>query len=786
VSIIAMLYRGWGILCLMIPAFLLFLWNRVEIIEGAEFVIYSITELFSRWLPLIVLFPESHKYTDEPVVFLAAAGIVLILLLSYAICLRRSVLYTILFTAPFIFLTFVITDLQSETIYLVGIAAVYLTLLISSSFCPDDFYKRGMIFLPSLMIAALVMGVGYLIAPYGSYSREAQIAEMGHRVRTIAAQMGRLGQLWQVGGGGAATGFGWLESHDGNTWQFNTDIVSIADSGSLHISNQSLLEIKVSEPGTYYLRGYSMQHFDGRAWRIKDETQTRLNNTISGAIPTSFADIYIVDPIYPPRLDIARSMPAFIADLNRELFSGTAPQLVEITIDRAGDETSGITYQPYYGLAFSEEADMQSPEYFYYVESTVLELAQALDDVDIHQDDRFTIIFGPSDIIEPDPVTIRGSRIVVEVIDQVDFSEVLQEVITSRNEIIDLVGTFVYTSFSNIYPIDELANYAEQLQTIGTFVEVDTGTAQALRALAREAGINLSADRATIVDAVAKYVKSTGSYTLTPQRIPEDEDFAVYFLQNEPGGYCIHYATVAVLMLRALDIPARFTSGYVVSIPQGFQDIGVTLTDWNAHAWVEVFYEDIGWLYIEVTPPGEYSYVPEMMPHTPMYTGGEYEAQTYAYVPDDYDEMGPYDDPHDMNGAPQSGAGTAAATQASWQPPAWVVNIGTVLIIIVSTVVILPIRRLTAIKIREKHFKQENTNKAVICVWRYVLRMSQSESVPPSDIEELALKARFSQHQLTEEERGAMIRFAKKLAFEIYMGKGDYGRIWFKYVKALY
>ena len=66
------------------------------------------------------------------------------------------------------------------------------------------------------------------------------------------------------------------------------------------------------------------------------------------------------------------------------------------------------------------------------------------------------------------------------------------------------------------------------------------------------------------------------------------------------------------------------------------------------------------------------------------------------------------------------------------------------------------------------------------------MRISHHEAIPPSDIEGLALKARFSQHRLTGEERAAVIKYAKRLSYEIYMGKGDYSRLWFKYVRAMH
>jgi len=146
-------YRGKGLLVLVIPAFLLFILTFPEIIEGAKWVAHTISSHFSLWLPVSVLFAETYEPATDPTIFLAATGVLLSLLLGFAICLRRSIIATLAVTAPIIFLTFVITNLNSDVIYLLGLISVYLSLLISSTVEPDRFYKRGMIIIRSFMTA---------------------------------------------------------------------------------------------------------------------------------------------------------------------------------------------------------------------------------------------------------------------------------------------------------------------------------------------------------------------------------------------------------------------------------------------------------------------------------------------------------------------------------------------------------------------------------------------------------------------------------------------------------
>src|SRR2546423_4080994 len=53
------------------------------------------------------------------------------------------------------------------------------------------------------------------------------------------------------------------------------------------------------------------------------------------------------------------------------------------------------------------------------------------------------------------------------------------------------------------------------------------------------------------------------------------------------------------LMLRLLGIPARVAAGFV---PGHYHDGTWTITDHDAHTWVEVWFRDYGWLAFDPTP----------------------------------------------------------------------------------------------------------------------------------------------------------------------------------------
>jgi transglutaminase-like putative cysteine protease len=75
----------------------------------------------------------------------------------------------------------------------------------------------------------------------------------------------------------------------------------------------------------------------------------------------------------------------------------------------------------------------------------------------------------------------------------------------------------------------------------------------------------------------------------------------VAFVTGHKRGYCQHYAGAMALMLRYLGIPARVAAGFT-SGDYDADDRRWTVTDHDAHAWVEVWFDGWGWLPFDPTP----------------------------------------------------------------------------------------------------------------------------------------------------------------------------------------
>jgi len=92
----------------------------------------------------------------------------------------------------------------------------------------------------------------------------------------------------------------------------------------------------------------------------------------------------------------------------------------------------------------------------------------------------------------------------------------------------------------------------------------------------------------------------TGGYRYTLEPGVYDENTADTFWFDRKEGFCEHIASSFVVLMRALDIPARIVTGY-----QGGEmntiDGYWTVRQSDAHAWTEVWMEGRGWVRVDPT-----------------------------------------------------------------------------------------------------------------------------------------------------------------------------------------
>lgn len=101
------------------------------------------------------------------------------------------------------------------------------------------------------------------------------------------------------------------------------------------------------------------------------------------------------------------------------------------------------------------------------------------------------------------------------------------------------------------------------------------------------------------VNAILKYFRQENfSYTLEPPLLGKHS--VDDFLFKTRAGFCEHYSSAFVVLMRALGIPARVVTGYQggeINTVDGF----MTVRQSDAHAWAEVWLENRGWTRVDPT-----------------------------------------------------------------------------------------------------------------------------------------------------------------------------------------
>ena len=76
----------------------------------------------------------------------------------------------------------------------------------------------------------------------------------------------------------------------------------------------------------------------------------------------------------------------------------------------------------------------------------------------------------------------------------------------------------------------------------------------------------------------------------------EEDNYLDAFIFDVKKGYCVHFASAMVLMLRDAGVPARYVSGYMYNTEND------AVHSNESHAWVEAYIKGVGWMIFEPTP----------------------------------------------------------------------------------------------------------------------------------------------------------------------------------------
>ncbi len=156
------------------------------------------------------------------------------------------------------------------------------------------------------------------------------------------------------------------------------------------------------------------------------------------------------------------------------------------------------------------------------------------------------------------------------------------------------------------YKVQSYPNFSHGPKTavvaLREFVELPPGFNPRTLALANEIRRDArytQAGSGALVD-VAMNKLRTGGYTYTLEPGVYGKNTADEFWFDKKEGFCEHIASSFVILMRALDVPARIVTGY-----QGGEQNSVdgfwTVRQSDAHAWAEVWVEGRGWVRVDPT-----------------------------------------------------------------------------------------------------------------------------------------------------------------------------------------
>ncbi|NHN58801.1 MULTISPECIES: transglutaminase domain-containing protein [Halorussus] len=98
---------------------------------------------------------------------------------------------------------------------------------------------------------------------------------------------------------------------------------------------------------------------------------------------------------------------------------------------------------------------------------------------------------------------------------------------------------------------------------------------------------------------IESWLESNKTYSLNVSE-PAGDDVASQFVFEMERGYCEYFATAMTAMLRTQGVPARYVVGYSTGQSVGANTYRVRAM--NAHAWVEAYFPDVGWVRFDPTP----------------------------------------------------------------------------------------------------------------------------------------------------------------------------------------
>lgn len=249
------------------------------------------------------------------------------------------------------------------------------------------------------------------------------------------------------------------------------------------------------------------------------------------------------------------------------------------------------------------------------------------------------------------------------------------------------------------------------------------------------------------VQIIGNFVRDSAVYDKKTARMPEDRtDFAQWFLEESDTGYCVHFATAATVLLRAAGIPARYVTGYLVTVGNVTTNV---LAD-QSHAWVEYLDYQRGWTVLDPTPA---ELEPEPTETTaPPITENPTETTN---SPTETTEQSTQETVSTTASQETTLSGTTPSTGSDPEEEKDLSLLWNCLMALVyALLAVALVLGQYALRLRLRHNKRRGSpNQQALAMWKEIVHFSKLYRKPLSEeLIALAEKAKFSQHTLSPQE----------------------------------
>lgn len=341
-----------------------------------------------------------------------------------------------------------------------------------------------------------------------------------------------------------------------------------------------------------------------------------------------------------------------------------------------------------------------------------------------------------------------------------------------------------------------------------------------------------AAQKLELLNEIRTAISLESTYSLSPGKTPANRDFVNYFLLENHKGYCIHYATSGAVLARMAGIPTRYATGYIIVSsdfsPDTMNSDGtytIDVKDNRSHAWTEVYLDGFGWVPFEFTAGISSS---EINTEPTQVTTETVSTDTAITTTSSTGTRTTRVPQSSRSTSITSAARTSSQAQTTEQatkggylgglgksggqelPSSVKVTIN-ILLCAIAAVLIVLLRRLIGLKLREKRFTTGNHSQRIEYIYTYTekllailgMRNEQGKFTDFADqVEEriggdyfekggfmimtdTALRATFSKIEPTEDELTLSQVTARSLSENIYKRSGVLKKLRIKYIDIL-